>query len=126
MTAYRLLLVPALLLGACQNEGLSSLELETAAKERVRQQLGLSDETALFSTTWVGKSRDGETVLCGRVAGASAGANGANGSGIAARRFIAALEPARWVLFEPAGSASIPSQPGKFVEWETACARRPV
>jgi hypothetical protein len=110
-------LVLALLLGACADQSVSTAEVREAAKERVRQKLGLSPSTALFSTVWAGRSRDGELVLCGRVAGAPEG----RGS-IEPRRFIAALEPARWVLFEPASNPSIPSQPGKFIEWETACA----
>lgn len=109
-------LMLGLLLAGCQDPGLSTAEVEEAAKERVRQKLGLDQETALFSTVWVGESREGETVLCGRVAGAPE-----TGAAIRPQRFIAAMDPARWVLFEPASNVSLPAQPGKFVEWETAC-----
>lgn len=106
-----------LLTAGCQEKGVSTAAAQEAAKERVRHKLGLDPETALFSTVWTGQSRDGEPVLCGRIAGAPT-----NGPAIAPRRFIAALEPARWLLFEPASNVSLPSQPGKFVEWDTACA----
>ena len=112
-------LMLGLAIAGCQDDGLSTAQVEEAAKERVRQKLGLNEETALFSTVWVGESRDGEMVLCGRVAGAPA-----NGPAIPAQRFIAALDPARWVLFEPASNVSLPAQKGSFVEWETACEGR--
>lgn len=113
------LLACVMLFAACRDEGLSTAQVEEAAKERVRQKLGLNDETALFSNVWVGESRQGEMVLCGRVAGAPQ-----NGAAIPPQRFIAAMDPARWVLFEPASNVSLPAQPAKFVEWETACEGR--
>ena len=113
------LLACMMLFAACGDDSLSTAQVEEAAKERVRQKLGLNPEAALFSTVWVGKSRDGEMVLCGRVAGAPE-----NGPGIAPRRFIAATDPARWVLFEPASNVSLPAQPDRFVEWKTACEGR--
>lgn len=109
-------LMLGLLLLGCQDEDLSTAQVEEAAKGRVREKLGLNEETALFSTSWVGKSRKGETVLCGLVAGAPD-----NGPVIPPQRFIAAMDPARWVLFEPASSVSLPARKGSFIEWKTAC-----
>ena len=113
-------LLPGLIvLAACSDDSLSTAQVEEAAKERVRQKLGLDAETALFSTVWVGETRRGEMVLCGRVAGAPK----TDGT-ISPRRFIAATDPAKWVLFEPTSNVSLPAQPGKFVEWETSCEGR--
>ncbi len=113
-----ILILCTVFLAACQEDrGISSAQLEAAAKDKVRSELGLRPDQALFSTVWVGKSRNGETVLCGRVAG-SVDSN----APITPRRFITSVEPPRWLLFEPVTNPSIPSQPGKFVEWSTACA----
>jgi hypothetical protein len=109
----------AALAAGCQEPTVSTAETQEAAKEHVRDKLGLDAETALFSTVWVGRSSDDEPVLCGRIAG-----DPESGPKIAPRRFIAALEPPRWLLFEPATNVSQPSQPDKFVEWATACAGR--
>ena len=76
-------------------------------------------KTALFSTVWVGETRQSVMVLGGRVPEAPK-----NQGAIAPRRFTAATDPAKWVLFEPASNVSLPSQPGKFVEWDTSCEGR--
>lgn len=115
-TGLAALLIP-LLLTACDGGGLSTAEMREAAEERVRQSLGLTEESALFTDVFVGEPVDGDTVLCGTVEGRTA-----EGAAIAPRRFIAATDPARWVTFEPVDGAILPSQPDKFAEWHTTCA----
>ena len=104
------------MVAACDNGGLSTTETRQAAEERVRQSLGLTEETALFTNIFVGEPVDGDTVLCGTVQG-----NRADGTAITPRRFIAAVDPARWIWFNPADGNVLPSQPDKFIEWHTTC-----
>ncbi len=107
----------ALLLGmGCEDQSLSTAQLEQAAKERVRESLGLTQESILFSNVFVGEPVEGDTVLCGTVRGKRA-----DGTDIQPRRFIAAIDPARWLKFGPADNDVLPSQPDKFVEWHTTC-----
>jgi hypothetical protein len=103
--------------GCSQGDGMSTADIQAAAKERVRQSLGLEEGSALFTNLFVGEPVDGDTVLCGTVRGRRA-----DGSTITPRRFIAATDPARWVKFEPATGIDIPSRPDKFIEWHTTCA----
>jgi hypothetical protein len=105
----------ALLAMACAEDGLSPAELNEAAKERVRQALELTPDSALFSTTFVGRSGD-EPILCGRVEGRRA-----DGTRIDPRRFMAATDPARWVRFD------LPQQEGHSEyqfekDWAHLCA----
>ena len=102
------------LLTACEKEGYSAAEVEEAAKERAREKLGLSKETALVSKVFVGEPVDGETVLCGTV-------GGANGAAVEPQRFIVSTDATKWLVFESAEKPPAPSQPGKFVEWHTTC-----
>lgn len=92
-------------------------DIQTAAKERVRQALGLKQDATFFATTFVGETAEGRKVLCGRVEGQNAA-----GNRVTPRRFIAALEGSEWIVFEPATSPSVPSRPDIFIEWHTACA----
>lgn len=100
----------------CESQGLSTSELEAAAKERVREKLGLTAESALFTNTFVGKPVQGDTVLCGTVKGRRA-----DGSPVAPQRFIAATEPGRWLQFGPAETALPPTHPDKFANWTETC-----
>jgi len=118
MTFPRLIAIVPLALGllwSCADDGLSSAELTAAAKERVREQLGLAPDATLFSSTFVARSDD-DVVLCGRVAGTSA-----RGEPVPERRFIAATDPARWVRFEaPAAEGTSPHQFSQ--DWAHICA----
>ena len=105
--------------GCGGNEGVSTADMERAAEERVRKSLGLSKESALFTNVFVGAEVKGDRTLCGTVEGKRA-----DGTPITPRRFIAAIEPARWLVFEPVDSVSLPTQPDKFVEWRQACGPR--
>ncbi len=106
--------------GCGDDGGLSTAELETAAKARVTQQLGLSDDAVLFTNTFVSQPETGqledELVLCGTVEGKRA-----DGTAIAPRRFIAATDPARWVRFDV--SSQMTEGPiNMAADWATACA----
>ncbi|MDT9600138.1 hypothetical protein [Sphingosinicella rhizophila] len=105
-----------ILMGSCKENGLSTAEIQEEAKERVREQLGLTEEAALFTEMFVGKPLDGDTIVCGRVGGRRA-----DGTVIVPRRFIAATDPGRWVKFEPVTDSTLPSRPQKFVEWYGTC-----
>lgn len=106
-------------LAACGNEGVSTADVQSAAKERVREQLGLTAESVLFTESFVGQPVDGDTVICGIVGGTRA-----DGAQITPRRFIAATDPGRWVKFEPVTNSALPAQPDKFVEWYGTCEPR--
>lgn len=113
-------LAPLLLaagLAACGDPSLSTAQIEEAAKAHVREQLGLSEEAALFGKVFVGEPVEGETVLCGTVRGTRA-----DGTVITPRRFAISTEEPRWLLFENARKQPLPSQPDKFIEWHTTCA----
>lgn len=113
--------IAALLLAAagCDDNGLSTADVQAGAKERVRAELGLTEDSVLFTETFVGQPFEGDTVICGTVEGRRA-----DGTVIPPRRFIAAADPARWVKFEPASNAAIPSQPRMFAEWYGTCEPR--
>lgn len=100
----------------CEPQGLSTSELEAAAKERVREKLGLTAESALFTNTFVGRPVEGDTVLCGTVEGRRA-----DGSPVAPQLFIAATEPGRWLKFGPTDTALRLTQPDKFASWSETC-----
>ena len=119
MTGWkRLIPLAALLAAGCGAEdGVSTADVQQAAKERVRTALQLRPDAVLFTETFVGEPLDGDPVLCGTVSGKRA-----DGSEVAPRRFIAATDPARWVKFDPAQGMAPPTQPDMFVEWHTSCA----
>jgi hypothetical protein len=104
------------LLCGCGDEGLSTADVQAAAKERVREKLGLTPESVLFSETFVGKPVDGDTTLCGTVEGKRA-----DGTSLPPQRFIAATEPGRWLKFGPADGATPPTHPDKFANWTEIC-----
>ena len=109
-------IVAALLVGACDGGGMSTADVQEAAKDRVRSELGLTREAALFTETFVGEPLDGSTTLCGTISGKKA-----DGTVITPRRFIAATDPARWVKFEPVTASTLSSHQNKFVEWVGTC-----
>ena len=109
-------LAAAALLGACDENGTSAAEVQEAAKEHVRQQLGLSEDAALFTNVFVGEPVDGETVICGTVSGSRT-----DGTPLEPRRFAVSAEKEKWLLFESAAKQPLPSKPDKFVEWHTTC-----
>ena len=104
----------ALALPACE-DGVSTAEVEEAAKAHVRQNFNVSAETPLSVDVFVGRPREGETVLCGTVSAET------STSEFRPQRFVAAVDPMRWLVFEPAHSAMLPSQPDMFAEWANLC-----
>lgn len=109
-----------IMLAGCGDEGgLTTADVQSAAKERVREELGLTPQSVLFTETFVGQPIDDDVVICGTVEGKTA-----DGRTITPRRFIAAADPARWVKFEPVTNPAIPSQPQMFVEWPGTCEPR--
>ena len=110
----------AALAGCSDNEGLSNAELQTAAKERVTRQLGLSDDAVLFTNTFVSQPEtgelEGELVLCGTVEGRRA-----DGTPVTLRKFIAATDPARWVRFDAVDQMT-KGPLNLAADWATACA----
>jgi len=107
-------------LGGCDESGLSSSELQRAAETRVSRELGLSADAALFTDTFVSEPEagvlKGELVLCGIVEGKRA-----DGTEIAPRRFIAGMDPARWVRFDVSGQMT--DKPiNMAADWSTICA----
>lgn len=109
-------------LAACDRGGLSTAEVTAAAKERVRQSLGLGVQNALFTDVFVGRPKDDDVVICGTVSGARP-----DGATLGPRRFVAATDPARWIHFETAAEAGQPDEIGRtstdmFVdEWSRYC-----
>ncbi len=106
----------AAMLVGCAEKGVSTLQVEQAAEARARQKLGLGEDAELVSRVFVGQPVDGETVMCGMVRGKRA-----DGRAVEPQRFIVSTEPWKWLLFESAEKPSLPSLPGKFVEWHTTC-----
>ena len=110
----------AMIIASCGGDAdLTPAEVQEAAQERVRAELGLSKEAALFTETFVGKPLRDSATLCGTVSGTKA-----DGTVITPRRFIAATDPDRWVLFEPVTSSTLSSHQDKFVEWIGTCIPR--
>ena len=101
-------------LAACETGGTSSAEAEQAAEQQVRERFGLGENAEMETNVFVGTPRDGETILCGTVRPAA-------GATFPPQRFIAETDPARFLVFEKAGSLAAPSQPGMFPEWEVHC-----
>ena len=102
-------------LAGCGSEGISTAEAEAAAEQRVRTKFGLPPQAQLSTDIFVGAPREGETVLCGTVS---------PGKGAAAfppQRFVAATDPARWLVFEEAADPMRRPEPNMFAEWLTHC-----
>ena len=104
-------------LSACGEDGTSTREMEQAAIERTREELGLQSDAPLEATVWVGKEYEGDVMLCGTVSSTRGST-----SPIAPQRFAAATEPVRFHVFEEAHSPMVQSEPDKFISWESYCA----
>ena len=111
-----LMLAAALAVAACDPGGTSSAEMEAAAVERARSELGLAGDVPLEAEVWVGREQhEGQTVLCGTVSG-----SGPDKS-VRPKRFAATGDPVDWLIFEDAHASMVPSQPDKFPEWRHLC-----
>ena len=103
-------------LAACDG-GVSTQEVEQAAVDRAREQLGLDRETQLESRVWTGKQHEGELTYCGSVSSAESAT-----APIPAQRFVARGDPLEFLVFESAHEPMVTSQPDKFASWEQLCA----
>lgn len=109
-------LVASLSIAACERGGTSVLEMEAAAKDHTRQELGLAADVPLQATVWVGRGDEKEeTVLCGTVR------DERQGTPVRPKRFAATGDPIRWLIFEDAHAPMTRSQPDKFPEWQQLC-----
>lgn len=105
-----------LALCACQDDGLSTREMRSAAVAHAREVLRLPAAAGLEATVWVGeKDYDGKTVMCGTVSGKGQAA-------IIPQRFAATASPLRWLVFQDAHAPMRPTTEGKFPNWGELCA----
>lgn len=108
-----LLLVPALLITACDDVGMSTAEIREAAVERARKDFQLPANAKLDAKVWVGTEIDDSPAVCGTVSG--------DGAAMPPQRFLARTEPFDWIIFENAHAEMTLTQPNKFAEWQTYC-----
>jgi hypothetical protein len=118
MRAMFLALPLALTLSACETGGTSTREMERAAMDRTRQELGLAASTPLEAKVWTGAPFDGQVTLCGTVSSDDGTSNA-----IAPQRFAATGDPVKFLVFEPAHQAMRSSRPGMFQSWAKLCAQ---
>jgi hypothetical protein len=117
MRALLLPLLGAFLCTACGSGGTSTREMERAAMDKTRHDLGLAADAPLETTVWTGKSVDGQVTLCGTVSSR----DGA-GQPIQPQRFAATGGPVKVLVFEPAHDAMVTSRPDMFQSWQALCA----
>jgi len=103
-------------LAACDSGDISTADVEKAAVERARSQLGLGPEVPLDARVWVGREAAGKMTYCGSVQGK------AGGESIPPQRFAAHGGPMTFFIFEDAHATDTASQPGKFESWTALCA----
>lgn len=102
-------------LAAC-SAAVSTQDVERAAMDRARQQLGLEAGTNLDAKVWTGKEHDGDLTYCGTVSSQEGAARA-----IPPQRFAASGDPLEFLVFEDAHAPMVTSQPDKFVSWEQLC-----
>lgn len=100
----------ALSLAACAEDGLSSEDASELARERVAAATGVATEALQVSELFVGE-RDADLYVCGVV----------QGGRIAPRRFIAANDPQRIVMFERASEIGQQGAYDFSLEWSLTC-----
>ncbi len=102
---------------ACDRDDVSTRDVERAAIEHARQQLGLGQNVPLNATVWVGREADGQMSYCGSVESES----GAT-TRIPPQQFAAHGEPLSFFIFGDAHRTVPESQPGMFENWTALCA----
>ena len=112
-------LTALLTLAGCGGGGMTTEDVREAAIDRAREELGVAADTPLEATVWIGGEYEGDVVVCGTVSDRTAGA-----SGSVPQRFAASTDPFRWLVFEGAHDPVVTTQPDKFPEWATLCARQ--
>ena len=101
----------------CGGGGVSTAEVEQAAIEHARQQLGLAADAPLTATVWTGREADGQLTYCGEVSSAQGAA-----APIRPQQFAAHGDPLNFFIFGDAHQLEPRSQPGKFENWTALCA----
>ena len=105
------------IIAGCGSDGVSTREVEQAAMERTRQELGLQNDVPLVATVWTGREADGQMTYCGSVSSQEGATNA-----IRPQQFAARGEPLNFFIFEDAHQRDARSQPGKFENWAALCA----
>lgn len=108
------LLCLALLASACCEVGVSTHEIEQAAVDRARSQLGVGKDQPMEATVWIGEERDGQISYCGSV-------RAREKLNMRPQRFLAHVDPIEFVIFENAHDPDFRSQPGMFENWTAVC-----
>lgn len=104
-------------LASCGGEGVSTRDVERAAIDRARQELGLAQNVSLKATVWTGREADGELTYCGSVSSAEGAP-----APIRPQQFAAHGDPLTFFIFGDAHQTDPRSQPGKFENWTALCA----
>ena len=102
---------------ACESGGTSTTDVERAAEKRVRDKFGLDQDAPLKTDVFVGRPRDGETILCGRV-----DATASTGTALPTQFFISSTDPSRFLMFGRNDTPGRISQPDMFPDWTKLCA----
>lgn len=107
-----LLYTGAALLVGCSDGGASTDDVRQAAIERMRGDHKLPASAALTAQVWTGTEYEGEPTACGTVSGGS----------ISPQRFLASVEPLRFLVMEDAHKPMVVADQNKFPEWARYCA----
>lgn len=103
-------------LAACGGDGASTREMQAAAVERTRAELGLSVQVPLEAKVWTGKTHDDELTYCGTVSSSR------EGVAVPPQRFVATADPIEFLVFENAHARMVQTGEDKFVSWAALCA----
>lgn len=104
-------------LAACDDGGVSTQDIQRAAIERAREELGLAGDVPLKATVWTGREADGQLTYCGSVS-SQPGATPA----IRTLRFAAHGEPLNFFIFGDAYLGKPGVELEKFGSWTALCA----
>lgn len=115
--ARHALALTALVVAGCEDREskLSTADIIARAEAYVRDELSLTEDSALFTDVFVPGYEEGKLMVCGAVSGKRP-----DGPPIAPRRFIAQLEPARWVAWE-SGNSPHTMPAGFAAAWNDIC-----
>ena len=111
-----LCLVPILFVAACGSGALTSEEIQQAAIERARTELGLPADTPLEAEIWASEGDREDVIFCGTISGQG------EGSQVTPQRFAAtATEPIRWIVFEEAHNPLLDTGEDRVPDWVNLC-----
>ena len=113
---YPLALLPVLLLMACDSGGMTSDEIEQAAMDYARQELGIAADVPLEAEVWVAEGDRNDVIYCGTVSGAGGATQ------VRPQRFAATTErPIRWIVFEEAHNPLLDTGEDRVPDWVNLC-----